>query len=147
MSEQKKDLSPAGPPVSRPKVPHCSNDSFTLSTFTRLFLFQASRVTIVQVCSTMAHRQSVTPQSVRQDSVQTKPSYLLRSLQIGFARTCVLFYLQLTILCAEPPCCGHHVLPADQVLSGFINIMMSTATSCQGQQKRRNSCTGLRRGN
>ena len=62
---------------------------------------------------------SNSPQSVRQDSVQTKPSYPLRSVQIGFARTCVLFYLQLTILCAEPPCCGR---PCFVCWPGFVRF-------------------------
>ena len=72
------------PPLCRPKVSHCSNDSFTLSTFTRyLFLFRASQVTGPQ-CSRVFHVQNSRsrmpvsaglPQCVSQDTPQTKPAH------------------------------------------------------------------------
>ena len=117
MSEQKKDLSPAGPPCEPAKGSPLFK--WLLHSFNFHTPFPISSLAGHHCTSLFHDGASNSPQSVRQDSVQTKPSYPLRSVQIGFARTCVLFYLQLTILCAEPPCCGR---PCFVCWPGFVRF-------------------------
>ena len=100
-------------PLRRPKVSHCSNDSFTLSTqqlsHTVSYFQPPSRRLQVWLCSTSktAAECPLADHSVSVRTLRRPNRHIRHCVQIGFARTCPscpnLFYL-LTILCS-PACC------------------------------------------
>lgn len=99
--------------LRRPKVSHCSNDSFTLSTqqlsHTVSYFQPPSRRLQVWLCSTSktAAECPLADHSVSVRTLRRPNRHIRHCVQIGFARTCPscpnLFYL-LTILCS-PACC------------------------------------------